>query len=386
MASSETKRGYRTKGMTYAVQGQRTHPECDPLEALCRHAEDRSDTLKATTVRLYKRQYGTAAVKLCRDAGLGRPELASALARIVTALDAIEGEPLEKRTSSKKVKDPRDWMVKEVFGHLKIMAVRHRRIRSAACALYCLLVPKLGTRPVELTMAWVEGNTLFVPSAKQPEGENTIRTIDISNFHPTHREALLALIYIVDRDVEAGGYDAWLSRLAETLARACETVKRKTGQDVGRLSPSSFRHTAISTWHAAGYTAEEIAELVGHRDLRSQNVYKHTSSAWPVTQDLARLVDQEPHIAPIQSGPQDTKPSAPPDRIPDEQAGRSSPLLDLDDMPQPETKAISDVGSDLWPAARKRLESEFDQINPSTSGTLRERGATPPASATPPKR
>lgn len=383
MASPQTKRGYLSKGMTYAAQGQARHPECTALDALCRHAEDRSDILKPSTVRLYKWQYGTAALKLWRAAGLDQPELVSALARILTALNAREGEPPEQRTSSKKVKDPRDWMVKEVFGHLKIMAVRHSRIRSAACALYCLLVPKLGARPVELTKAWVEGNTLFVPSAKQPENQPDIREIDISDFHPTHREALFALIYIAARDVEADGYDAWLSRLAETLARACVTVERKTHQNIGRLSPSSFRHTAISTWHSAGYTAEEIAELVGHRDLRSQNAYKRTSSAWPMTRDLAKLVEHGPHLAPIEPGSRETKSPAPQAEVPDEQAGGSGPLLDLDYMPQPETKPRSDIGDELWPAARKRLE---DQVDRSISGKLADGDFTPSPPAVPPKK
>ncbi len=304
-AKPETMEQYRAMGRRYAAQGQARHPDCDPLEALCRHAEDRVGVLKPSTVRLYKRRYGAAALVIGRTEGVDEAVIIEALRRLTAKLDAMAGTPAEKRTSSKKVKDAKDWVVKEVFGHLKIMAVRHRRIRSAAVGLYCLLVPKLGVRPVELTGAWVEGDTLFVPSAKQPEGGPSVRRIDISDFHPTHKEALLALIFIVARDVEAGGYDAWLSRLAETLARACVTVGKKTGQEIDRLSPSSFRHTAISTWHAAGYTPEEIAELVGHRSLRSQSAYKHSGSAWPISGPLA-------------------KPANPPKAI-----------IDLDDMPIP---------------------------------------------------
>ncbi len=226
-AKPETMEQYRAMGRRYAAQGQARHPDCDPLEALCRHAEDRVGVLKPSTVRLYKRRYGAAALVIGRTEGVDEAVIIEALRRLTAKLDAMSGTPAEKRTSSKKVKDAKDWVVKEVFGHLKIMAVRHRRIRSAAVGLYCLLVPKLGVRPVELTGAWVEGDTLFVPSAKQPEGGPSVRRIDISDFHPTHKEALLALIFIVARDVEAGGYDAWLSRLAETLARACVAVARK---------------------------------------------------------------------------------------------------------------------------------------------------------------
>jgi hypothetical protein len=276
-------------------------------------------------------------------------------------------------------------MVKEVFGHLKITAVRRHRIRSAACALYCLLVPRLGTRPVELTKAWVKGDILFVPSAKQPEDQPAVREIDISNFHPTHREALLALIYIVDRDVETGGYDAWLKRLAEILARACETVKRKTGQDIPRLAPSAFRHTAVSTWHAAGYTPEEIAQLVGHRDLRSQDAYKRSSSAWPVTEGLAKPFGQVPHPGPNEQEPGDPPPSRP-DRIPDVETDQPGPSLDLDDMPQPTPKPISNTGGELWLAARQKLERELDQISLTSSGKLERTGITPPTSTVPPRK
>lgn len=292
MARAETIEDYRAMGKRYAVQGQARYPDCDPLESLCRHAEDRTGVLRPSTVRLYKRRYCAAAIVIGRTGDMDREVIMAVLRRLMTTLDSMAGTPPEPRTSSKKVKDAKDWEVKEVFGHLKIMAVRHKRIRSAAVALYCPLVPRLGPRPVELTRAWVEGNTLFVPSAKQPEGEQKVREIDISDFHPTHREALLALIYIVARDVEASGYDAWLSLLAEILARACETVSKNTGQRIERLAPSSFRHTAISTWHAAGYTAEEIAELVGHRNLRSQNAYKRSSSAWPITGPLAKPAAQ----------------------------------------------------------------------------------------------
>ena len=303
MARAKTLEDYRAIGKRYAIQGQARYPDCDPLEALCRHAEDRTGVLMPNTVRLYKRRYCAAAIVIGRTGDMDREVIMAVLHRLMTTLDGMAGTPPEPRTSSKKVKDAKDWEVKEVFGHLKIMAVRHKRIRSAAVALFCLLVPKLGPRPVELTRAWVEGTTLFIPSAKQPEGEPAEREIDISDFHPTHREALLALIYIVARDVKAGGYDAWLSRLAEILARACETVSKKTGERIERLAPSSFRHTAISTWHAAGYTVEEIAELVGHRSLRSQNAYKRSSSAWPITGSLAKPAVQPKAIIDLDDMP-----------------------------------------------------------------------------------
>lgn len=323
MARQETTEQYRVIGRRYAIQGQARYPDCDPLEALCRHAEDRTGVLMPSTVRLYKRRYCAAAIVIGRTTGVDREVIMAALHRLMTTLDGMAGTPTEPRTSSKKVKDAKDWQVKEIFGHLKIMAVRHKRIRSAAVGLYCLLVPKLGPRPVELTRAWVEGDMLFMPSAKQPEGEQSVRKIDISDFHPTHREALIALLYIVARDVEDGGYDAWLSRLAEILARACETVSKKTGQKIPRLAPSSFRHTAISTWHAAGYTAEEIAELVGHRDLRSQNAYKRSSSAWPIIGPLAKAAGQQKAIAKTDDLPMPAKPKIR-GRGPDTSGGQES--------------------------------------------------------------
>ncbi len=288
MASIKTLNGYRAKGMVFARQARQRYPDWDPLEALCRHAEARTDILTRSTVRLYRRQYCSAAIAMGRESGRTNDDIVIAMRRLTDALQKLAGRPPVPRTASKKVKDAKDWWVKEIFGHLKLMAVRHHRIRSAACGLYCLLVPKLGTRPVELVGAYVEGDHLFVPSAKQPGNRQVFRSIDISGFHPTHREALLALIHIVARDVEAGGYRQWLKRLAEILARACETVSKETGQHIPRLSPSAFRHTAISTWHAAGYTPEEIAELVGHRDLRSQNAYKRAGSAWPIDTTMGK--------------------------------------------------------------------------------------------------
>ena len=92
--------------MAYATQAKARYPDCTALESLCRHAEDRTRMLRPGTVRLYRRQYASAVILIGRYKGLGNDEISAALSRILDALEKLKGKPDEKRTSSKKFKDP----------------------------------------------------------------------------------------------------------------------------------------------------------------------------------------------------------------------------------------------------------------------------------------
>lgn len=247
-------------------------------EALCSHAEARTGVLKGSTVRNYKHRYRTAIEWIAAEDGLSPSDREACQRRIDDALERLRGKPEQPRTASKKVKDAKAWMVKAVFGHLQLAAVKYQRLGLAATALYCLVKPRLGTRPVELNTATIEGDVLVIRNAKTA-GES-YRRLDLSEWTPSHRMALAVLIELARAEIESDGYDAWLSRLAENLARACEAASRD-GEHVPRLAPSSFRHTAISTWHAAGFTVDEIAEMAGHVLTSSASRhYIHKSAAW----------------------------------------------------------------------------------------------------------
>ncbi len=281
--------------MHYVAQGQKRYPDADEFEALCLHAEGK--VLTANTARVYKQNYLAALEHLAAKAKIDEEALDRYRTRIEAALNRRRGKPSKPRTSSKKVKDPEEWMVLAVFEQLKRMALRYRRLRSMAVALHCLLVPKLGVRTVELVGARIEGDHLVVRNAKRRTGEDPERRIGIANFHATHKEALRVLVEVVAADVGELGYDKWLSNLAEILATACKAASRP-GREIPRLAPSAFRHIALSTWHSAGYSAEEIARLAGHLSIgTARRHYIRKSSAFPVGRDLVEVVENVPGAA-----------------------------------------------------------------------------------------
>lgn len=268
------------QGLVLIRYGQQMFPTAEAHEALCRHTETRTDVLRASTVRNYKHRHGAALQWLADQGLLTSTEVEVCRQRIGVALERLRGKPQEPRTASKKVKDAQPWMVKVVFGHLQLKSVRYKRVALAVTALYCLVKPKLGTRPVELHTAKVEGDTVVVRNAKR-DGDS-YRRLDMSNWDPSHRMALAVLIELTREEIDTDGYDAWLSRIAENLARACKSASR-SGAHIPRLAPSSFRHTAISTWHAAGFTVEEIAEMAGHLLTSSASRhYIHKSAVWAI--------------------------------------------------------------------------------------------------------
>jgi integrase len=234
--------------------------------------------IKGTTANLYRQYYNAALEYLARRQKMESAKTIEHQTRIEAALARVRGRPPTRNTSSKKVRDARDWMVKAAFGHLKLMALRHDRIRLAATALYCLLQPVLGTRPIELQDARIDGDALIVRNAKRTDGSS--RTLSLVDIHPTHRMALLVLLEIIKVENADVGYQRWLKTLAENLARACKAASTKENP-IPRLAPSSFRHTAISTWAASGFTVDEIAEMAGHLSLLSaRRYYIHEGAAW----------------------------------------------------------------------------------------------------------
>lgn len=123
MASKTTQQKYLEAGLGYARDGQRHNPRVSAVEALCLHAEQRLGVLKGSTIRLYRQRYQVTLTQLGAEAGLEAEEFEVCRRRIGAALDRLKGRPAMPRTASKKVKDAQDWMVKAVFGHLKLHAV-----------------------------------------------------------------------------------------------------------------------------------------------------------------------------------------------------------------------------------------------------------------------
>lgn len=339
MASAETLKRYRDEAVKKIERAQRKFPGLRPLEALFRYVVTYPEKLSSGTVGLWRQTLRIAIANLAEvdPRGFNERQIANFVQSMDEAVNALKGRPSAPRTATKKRKDPPKEEVVKVFGHLKARALKLSRVRMAATAMYCLLMPRLGARPVELVGAKVLGGHLVLPNAKRAIGQDAERALKVSEWHLQHRVALAVLLDIVEAEVSDGGYDAWLSILAETLARACEVV------EVRRLAPSSFRHTALSTWSAAGYSVEEIARLAGHFSTRSPAHYIRTASAW----------GPEDAIVPSTSGPIESLASA-------ETSDRSSGLyFDLSPMPQPPPKiAEQDTSKTLWDDHRRRLEEE----------------------------
>lgn len=339
MASAKTLERYRTEAVRKVERAQRRFPALRPLEALFQYVKTYPEKLPNGTLGLWRQTLRIAVTEVAEvdPRGFTERQVTTFVRQMDEAVDALRGRPSTPHTATKKHKDPPKDDVVKVFGHLKARALKLSRVRMAATAMYCLLMPRLGARPVELVGAKVLGGHLVLPNAKRAIGQDAERALKVSEWHLQHRVALAVLLDIVDAEVSDGGYDAWLSILAETLARACEVV------EVRRLAPSSFRHTALSTWSAAGYSVEEIARLAGHFSTRSPAYYIRTASAW----------GPEDAIVPSTSGPIEALVSA-------ESTDRSSGLhFDLSPMPQPPPKiAEQDMSKTLWDDHRRRLEVE----------------------------
>lgn len=261
-------------------RARRSHADLSQVEALCARADSHDEVLMRNTIGNYRHMYAAALALVADQGATSETEIRAARDRIERTLNPRRGRPPTPRTSAKKVKKAKEWMVKSVFTKLKHSAMRLRRLRPAMTALYCLVQPRLGVRPIELHTANFAGDLLMVRNAKRKD--SSYRQLDVSSWDPSHKMALAVLIEMAREEIREVGYDAWLSRVAECLARACHAVP-----GVPRLCPSGFRHIALSTWHASGYTVEEIAALAGHLLPTSSRHYIHKSAAWAMAKHHA---------------------------------------------------------------------------------------------------
>lgn len=294
MASAKTESAYRAEAIRKIERAQARYPHHRPLQALFEYVTRYPDNLTPNTTRLWKQQMKIAVIEVAKKdpSNFSDTQIDSFIETMNQAIERLRGVPEMPRTATKKRKDPSKSEVEKVFGHLKTRALELHRVRMATTAIYCVLMPRLGGRPVELVGATVADGILTFPNAKRASEQTAVRQIDVRQWTPHYRVALAALIDMVNLEVQEGGYEAWLSIIAETLARACQTV------GVARLAPSCFRHTALSTWSAAGFSAIEIARLAGHFCERSASHYIKTASAWgPEDANVAAMAPAVPSPA-----------------------------------------------------------------------------------------
>ncbi|MCF1742061.1 hypothetical protein [Paradevosia shaoguanensis] len=356
MASVETVAAYRTEALKKIRRAKARFPELYALDALFRYVSDYSGTLAPNSVRLWRQQMRIAVTEASRDdpREFSGDAIHGFIHAMDEAVDALKGRPNPPRTSTKKRKDPPKSEVVAVFAHLKKRALELHRPRMAATAIFCVLMSRIGGRPVELVGASVRGSTLILPNAKRAVSQATERPIMVDQWDLHHRVALAALIDLVNSEVGDAGYQAWLSTLAEILARACQAV------GVPRLAPSSFRHTALSTWSAAGFSTEEIALLAGHFCRRSPSHYIRTASAWG---------PEDATVAPL--GP------APTPEV-EEVRTDTSLGLDFEPMPQPNSPPPrADISQRLWNEHRQRMDEQEKSLDLVTKRTRLDRMRLP---------
>ena len=373
LASQDTIAAYRAEAARKITRAVAKYPDLEVLEALFRYVNDYPGALAANTARLWRQQLRLAVVDVAKAdlRAFSEHQIEGFVLSMDEAVNGLKGHPHPQRTSSKKVKDPSKAQVIAVASHLKSRALNWNRVRMAATALYCLLMPKIGGRPIELVGAKIDRGVLVLKNAKRAPGQEVYRPIALVDWELEYRVALAALIEFVDQEVGTQGYNAWLSALAEILARACTAV------DVPRLAPSSFRHTALSTWSEAGYSIEEIAKLAGHFSHRSASHYIRTASAWGPEDAVVRTGSaMEPRAE------AEAKPLVP--DTPD-----SADEFDFEPLPQPESKpSVSDRSGALWDEYRQRVEQEQKSLSEAVDRLKNERrsasvGAQPRGRAEP---
>lgn len=291
MASLATEAKYFKDGQRLRNRAETRYPLLPKLDALLTEAGE-DGVLMAATVRRYRPAYGSALDVLSLDCESDQMQCALARSEIRTLLDARRGVPDTLRTAAAKNIATKE-EAEKTFVALRELAQTSKHPVPIAAALYVFVVPRIALRPIELLGARVVGKKLIVLNAKRRLRQSLERTISLKRFADSFIEALKWLIILAKAGVSLysdpeRGFELWRNKLASCLARVSKDV---CGDD-RRLSLYSFRHIAIATWKAAGYSAATIARLVGHLLLSSAGRYYAPAKAgWVKELVLAELPD-----------------------------------------------------------------------------------------------
>lgn len=348
--SSRTRAAYYKGGRRHLRRALAAYPDRPPVEALVAMAEDDliamqaarergpadASRLRPGTVRVYRAEMSLIVAVLVRASGQTADTADRVMKRIDAALNGRRGRPGCARTASLKVKDATQDEARAVFEELRRHVLAHRHTAALAAALYVVVGPKIGMRPIELCGAKVEGTRIEVPCAKRARGEPDWRGLDLCAYPASLIEATRALVALAPSSPDVAAAHGWHKGMAESLARACKRIGQR------RLAPSSFRHVAIATWEAAGYTASEIARMAGHVDVATaRRHYARSRHGWTV----AALAQ------PVGDGGAAPRDATAPERPVDPDWG-------FDDMPKPAAKPAP--SGDAGAAARAWLEAQAE--------------------------
>ena len=354
---SATRASYYRAGRGHLKRAVARLPGICPLEALAVDAEMpncKSDwRLRPATSRRYWEDYKTLVsvlVRVARRVGDAR-DFEAILKRIEVALRSRRGRPAEPRGSSLRIKNPTNAEAGLSFAHLKAIAMRDRSLSAAAAALYVLVEPRIGLRPIEYCGATLTGTILVIPNAKRADGQDLVRRIDLSAYPDTVLAAIDALISLMPAPGNPRTFQLWRNAIASSLARASLIAGGR------RLSLYAFRHVTLATWEKNGFSAAEIATLAGHLSTRTARThYARAVSGWDV-KDLPQPV--EAPVLPTKQPPGrtfDTALAADPSVIEDDDTA-----FDFTPIPEPAARrVIVTAASDRmvgWNAYASRLEA-----------------------------
>jgi hypothetical protein len=243
----------------------------DPITSVLLEAETNPKVL-GSTIRRYRPSYKAALIQA------GSLDIETDYAATLAALERRRGRPPEPQGASIKAEDATRDEAEKTFRRLKALVLATGSQSAMAAGLYVLVVPRIGIRPIELLDGEVVGTQLRIKNAKWRPGLAVYRTVSLKRFAPVFIEATKWLCVLAQQGCENGKhatweerFNAWRNSVAECLARASEATCGR------RLALYSFRHSAIATWKAAGFSAADIAEMAGHLSLKS--AWKHYAPA-----------------------------------------------------------------------------------------------------------
>ncbi len=234
------------------------------LRAVQKHMEGQEQYLALGTVCVY-RQFLRVAVDILIKEGAEANEAEKVRSDLLIHLEALSKLKRVRRGAAWKI-DPTLDELRDVFYFLKQRFFEESDPLDLLLALFVLLMPRIGLRPIELTWAARDGLNLVVSTAKVRG--RPVRSVPLDSWPDDYLEALDLLLRLVPRNLSPEEYKRWRNRLASRLARASQHTRRKR-----RLSLYCTRHLSIADWRAIGMTPEEIRLLAGHIKLGSQQSY-----------------------------------------------------------------------------------------------------------------
>lgn len=394
-AGSNSKRQYE-RGANYMIEWAKrdcgfdwqTATAASQTAALLRYLNT-DDRLCAGTVAFYIQCARVALEKLAgATADHGTTQAAIDAARKI--LISREGRPDHARGATLKLKEPLKAEIGDVFAYLRSKYLDGGDQIDLILALYVIVMPRIGLRPVEMSWAFWDGNSLYTPTAKRrgrPE-----RYVPTEHWPPVFKLALGLLVRLFPRHLDDAAFETWRKMLASRLARASKHTRTSN-----RLSLYFARDIAIATWKQLGITPELIARLAGHAGLNSQSHYAPGRAGYGAryvflsdAEARARFNSAITRDAPTPDAvmstnslglASDNKVSG---RTHSTQSDKSSkagggpmPVIDVDDMPQPlppqkqDTKA---AGAKLLAAARSRQDAEEKSQKQAVARIREQRG------------